>query len=218
MGPGQKPLSTRFRGGDDGSEPYARLIGRGNVLYGTTWGGNGGKSTVFSLSNNGGSWHKRTLHIFTGGSSDGDESRAGLYMDVQGNLFGTTEIGGLSNNGTVFELSATGAAWIETILYSFNGGSDGRIPLSALALGANGSLYGTTNGGGQYGRGTVFALSFSAGQWEENVIHSFGSGSDAAEPFSGVTALPNGSLLGAATLGGDGNCIYSQCGAIYEVQ
>ena len=206
-----------FRGGDDGSQPYARLIARRGVLYGTTWGGNGGRSTVFSLTNIGG-WNKRTLHIFTGGINDGDQSRAALYMDVQGNLFGTTETGGLSNNGTVFELSATGAIWIETILHSFNGASDGRIPLAGLTLGPNGLLYGTTDGGGQYGLGTVFTLTFSNGQWVENVLYSFGSGSDAAEPFAGVTVLPSGSVLGTTLFGGSGNCVYSPCGTVYEIQ
>jgi uncharacterized repeat protein (TIGR03803 family) len=209
-----------FQGGNDGAEPYGRLIARGSVLYGTTSGGlndTDGKSTAFSLTNAGG-WRKTVLHIFTGGANDGDHPTAGLYMDVHGNLFGTTYGGGASNHGIVFELSPAGVTWGETIVHSFDAPGDGSIPVASLTPGLNGVLYGTTVAGGQYGLGTVFTLALSAGHWTENILHSFGAPSDAAEPFTGVTVLPNGSVLGTSLFGGYSQLCSGGCGTIYELQ
>jgi uncharacterized repeat protein (TIGR03803 family) len=48
----------------------------------------------------------------------------------------------------------------EDLLWSFRGNlfDDGANPLGALLAGKRGALYGTTNQGGEYGRGTVFRL------------------------------------------------------------
>jgi uncharacterized repeat protein (TIGR03803 family) len=46
----------------------------------------------------------------------------------------------------------------EKMLYSFgSSNSDGLHPYASL-IDVNGTLYGTTSGGGAYGNGTVFAL------------------------------------------------------------
>ena len=59
------------------------------------------------------------LYSFTG-SSDGGDPYAGLLRDAAGNLYGTTEFGGSSNDGVVFKISKTGK---ETVLHSFTGGA-----------------------------------------------------------------------------------------------
>jgi uncharacterized repeat protein (TIGR03803 family) len=104
---------------NDGSAPLAGLIAdsAGN-LYGTTnVGGSsfcfgGGCGTVFELSpptTTDGTWIQKVLYSFTGGN-DGGYPQAGLIADSAGNLYGTTYVGGASNNGTVFELTGTGFA------------------------------------------------------------------------------------------------------------
>jgi hypothetical protein len=63
------------------------------------------------------------LHGFTG-SPDASQSSAPLLMDSQGNLFGTTVLGGANGLGAVFEIKSTGAdTWSSTVttLYSFTG-------------------------------------------------------------------------------------------------
>jgi uncharacterized repeat protein (TIGR03803 family) len=89
---------------------------------------------------------------------------AALIADSKGNLFGTTECGGASGVGTVFELSppaTAGGAWTETVRSSFNYG-DGAGPFAGLIADSNGNLYGTTSQGGvscpDVGCGTVFEL------------------------------------------------------------
>src|ERR1019366_1435325 len=114
--------------------------------------------TVFELTPGAdGSWTEKVLYSF-GNYPDGSEPSAGLVFDAAGNLYGTTSLGGTYAYGTVFELTPTiGGSWIETVLYSFGGGTDGDGPLAGLIFDAAGNLYGTTYSGGSFASyGTVF--------------------------------------------------------------
>jgi len=88
--------------GRDGEQLYAGLIQDGvGKLYGTTQhGGAHGPGVVFELSPTG---TETVLYSFTGGA-DGADPVAGLVRDAAGNLYGTTQLGGASNSGMVFEL------------------------------------------------------------------------------------------------------------------
>src|SRR5580698_1648585 len=105
-----------------------------------------------------------TLYSFAGGT-DGANPGAALLYD-NGALFGTTEVGGTSGQGTVFKVDATTGA--ETVLHNFAFGGDGQNPSGALIL-FRGALFGTTSGGGggstcyNAGCGTVFRVNPSTG-------------------------------------------------------
>ncbi|MGA2737677.1 MAG: choice-of-anchor tandem repeat GloVer-containing protein [Bryobacteraceae bacterium] len=115
-----------------------------------------------------------------------------------------------------------------TPLYSFNGGADGGSPLTALAMGSEGVLYGTTSAGGTgtcpsfSGCGTVFSLTppSSAGEsWTETVLHNFAGGSgDGAVP-QGVAIGKSGVLYGSTAFGGTGSCVgsYVGCGTVFSL-
>jgi uncharacterized repeat protein (TIGR03803 family) len=144
----------------DGSGPGG-LILSGNTLYGTTeWGGSPGYGTVFAVNTDGTGF--TTLYSFTGGS-DGANPYAGLILS--GNtLYGTTEWGGSSGNGTVFALNTDGTGF--TVLHTFTAlygpyysstNSDGANPQASLILSGN-TLYGTAKNGGTNGLGTVFSI------------------------------------------------------------
>jgi uncharacterized repeat protein (TIGR03803 family) len=150
--------------GKDGLEPYACLIldGSGN-LYGTTLvGGAHGRGVVFELARAGdGTWTEAVLHSFDKEGPDGHDPYGGLIFDAAGNLYGTTEGGGPSDAGTVFELTPTGdGGWTETSLYAFQhkGGKDGHFPYGGLVFDSAGNLYGTTSEGGDDDLGTVFEI------------------------------------------------------------
>jgi uncharacterized repeat protein (TIGR03803 family) len=157
-----------------GSWPNGALImdTAGN-LYGTTlFGGTGicqssdenfGCGTVFKVDPSG---KETVLHNFcaVSGCADGASPSAGLSMDRNGNLYGTTLSGGTGpctgefspGCGTVFELSANGT---ETVLHNFTGAApDGAFPYSRLIMDANGNLYGTASAGGKFGDGIVFKV------------------------------------------------------------
>ncbi len=158
-----------FTGGSDGTQPLAALIfDQAGNLYGTTEeGGSGtctvingvsGCGTVFKLDPSG---NETVLHTFTGGNDGAAPLFVGLIMDIAGNLYGTTQIGGGSSScsvgcGTVFKLDTSGN---ETVLHSFTGSpGDGAIPRASLIMDKAGNLYGTTSNGGASGFGTVFKL------------------------------------------------------------
>ena len=81
--------------------------------------------------------------------TDGSFPNGGLVRDTAFNLYGTTQEGGAhfaaSNAGTVFKLSLGN---VETVLYSFSGGTDGGLPNGGLVRDRHGNLYGTTQRGG----------------------------------------------------------------------
>jgi uncharacterized repeat protein (TIGR03803 family) len=107
------------------------------------------------------------------------------------------------------------AAAQEQTLYSFSGGTDGRVP-NSLVLGADGNLYGTAAGGGAYNAGVVFRLTpVSGGGWTFSVIHDFTAGHDGAGPQALIFG-PDGNLYGTAYDGGNVNCP-SGCGTVFKM-
>jgi uncharacterized repeat protein (TIGR03803 family) len=198
-------LLYQFKAGNDGSQPYASLIldPQGNLYGTTTIDGAFGYGTVFKVSPTG---KETVLHSFTGTGGDGAIPIAPLVRDAAGNLYGTTELGGLfggpcgiSGCGIVFKVSPTG---METVLHRFTGtGEDGLITYQGLVRDSVGNLYGTTILGGPYGLGMIFKLN-PAGK--ETVLYSFNpSGSDGAFPFGGSLLRDSkGNLYGTTEVGG----------------
>jgi uncharacterized repeat protein (TIGR03803 family) len=127
-------------------------------------------------------------------------------MDGSGDLYGTAEQGGASNDGTVFEI-VHGSGTV-TVLASFNG-TDGAGPNGSLVLDGNGNLYGTTAGGGTYGSGTVFEVAKGSGAI--TTLASF-NGSDGFDPVAGLIMDTSGNLYGT-TAGGGG----SSNGTVFEL-
>jgi len=143
------------------------------------------------------------LYSFQGGS-DGAEPISGVISDSQGNLYGTTLYGGGSGCGgkgcgTVFRLAPDGA---ETVLYAFQGGSDGSGSLG-LVRDSEGNLYGVTeivNGHNcRSGCGAVFRL---APDGTMTKLHVFKGGSDGAHPEAGLLLDNRGNLYGTTAGGG----------------
>ncbi len=214
-----------FESGSDGAWPYDGLIAdSAGDLYGTTnvgGGGNcqfGGCGTVFRLTSSG---TETVLYSFQGGS-DGAYPYGGLTFDRAGNLFGTTGTGGncTESCGTVFKLGTDGT---KHILYAFQGGSDGAVPLGTLFIDRKGNLYGVTGDGGSFngsecindGCGTVFELKADG---TKVTLYTFQGGSDGAVPQAGLTRGSDGNFYGTTSEGGV-NCdgISTGCGTVFKV-
>ena len=208
-----------FTGGSDGDSPYAGLsMDRAGNLYGTAaFGGNGsgncqegGCGTVYRLVRKNSSWLFYTLYAFSG--SDGQNPEARVIIGPDGNLYGTTTYGGTANWGTVFRLQPPATAckaylcpWTETVLHSFQGGSDGENPAYGdLTFDQAGNIYGTTPYGGSNGCGVVYELSPSNGSWIETILYTFKCGKDGYQPYAGVIFDKAGNLYGTTTTGGNG--------------
>lgn len=165
---------------------------------------------------------------------DGSGSFGNLIFDHAGNLYGTTEGGGVNNGGTVFELSPNpDGIWSEKVLYNFCSSvifhqcTDGSAPVAGLVFDAAGNLYGTTSTGGvatcqsNTGCGTAFELTpTQQGTWTETILYNFCSDLvnnrclDGVEPRSQLIFDGLGNLYGTTTSGGTGN---NGRGTIFEL-
>src|ERR1035438_4036954 len=222
---GQETVLYSFTGGADGAYPTAGVIrdSAGN-LYGTTQGGGtAGAGVVFKLDRAG---QETVLSSFTG-AADGGYPTAGVIRDSAGNLYGTTQGGGITTGecstgylpgcGVVFKLDGTGN---ETVLYAFTGLADGAFPYAGVIRDGAGRLFGTASGGGittgtcgTGGCGVVYKLDTTG---NETVLHSFSGVPDGAFPEGGVVADSAGNLYGTTYNGGI-PAIYGGQGAVYKL-
>jgi uncharacterized repeat protein (TIGR03803 family) len=166
----------------DGYHPLTSglILDSAGNLYGTAGGGGTfEQGVVFRLDSAG---NETVLYNFTGGT-DGSTPFAGVVRDSEGNLYATTDYGGAYGVGVAYKLNSVGAL---TVLHAFTGGTDGSIPTASLVFDAKGNLYGTAEGGGDFGNGVVFKLT-KAGQ--QTFLYSFTGGSDGAVPSYGALIL-----------------------------
>jgi uncharacterized repeat protein (TIGR03803 family) len=200
----------------DGKNPHGgvTLDAHGNAVGTTVAGGSGvcagdGCGVVFRL-------HGRTesvLHAFTG-YGDGFGPGSAVAFDAAGRIYGTTPDGGANSEGTVYQLSHSGARWRERTLHAFTGGKDGGVgSLGPLLIDASGSLYGVTEVGGAHAAGTVFRMTpVSQRDWKFSVLYAFKGAPDAASPYGGLIADASGNLYGTTYYGGS-----SGLGTVYEL-
>jgi uncharacterized repeat protein (TIGR03803 family) len=158
----------------------------------------------------------KVIHDFTG--VGGAHPLAGLTIDKQGNLYGTTAWGGVYDGGTAFELKHTSSGFVFGLLHSFAGGNDGQFPTAPVVVGADGRLYGTTFTGGSHGWGTIFSLSrpvhcVGVCSWTETVLYRFAGGNDGRNPWAGVVFDKAGNLYGTNPYGGSAGQ-----GVVYELK
>ncbi len=161
-----------------------------------------GCGTIFKLTLAG---TLTTLHTFSG-SADGRAPNA-LVQGADGNLYGTTLLGGAAGEGTTFRITTVGTL---TTLYTFTGtlsGGSGSGAPDGFLQGGDGNFYGTTSGllaaaveggnsGGSVPGDTVFEMTPSA---TLTTLHAF-SGTDGMSP-SGMVQGSDGNLYGVASGG-----------------
>jgi uncharacterized repeat protein (TIGR03803 family) len=208
---GYKSLYS-FKGGTDGANPYAGLLAVNGALYGTTENGGAGRcvsrgcGTVFNLTTSG---TEHVLHSFNG--RNGYNPVAGL-INVNGTLYGTTELGGCGGCGRHGNVFAIGTSGKEQVLYDFRGKEtgDGYYPAAGL-LNVSGTLYGTTFNGGEEFLGTVFAIRTSGIGYRS--LYSFKGRPGGVQPLAGLINI-NGTLYGTTSSGG--SCT-SSCGTVFKI-
>ena len=198
-------------------EPYAGVLpDRAGNLFGTTYAGGQPNcwrmqdcGTVFELSPAGSSFTLTVLHYFDG--NDGGIPIGGLIADQAGNLYGANSI------GFIYKLTPTDGGWSFSTLATVQGTCQAFLlgpscgPWDTLAMGPDGSLYGSAYALGAYGYGSVFRLTPSNGSWVYTDLHDFTNGSDGSFPVGGVTLDANGNLYGTTTNGGAG------LGTVFEI-
>jgi uncharacterized repeat protein (TIGR03803 family) len=217
--------------GTDGEGSSALVQATNGDLYGTTLnGGANNDGTVFKITPSG---TLTTLYSFClqSGCPDGGSPFAGLIQGTNGDLYGTTALGGANDTpncsgyalpgcGTVFKITPSGTL---TTLYSFcsqSGCPDGAQPQAGLVQAANGDFYGTTSRGGTSGvfggeGGTVFKITPSG---TLTTLYSFcsqlvkGACADGAAPYAGLVQATNGEFYGTTSQGG-----VNQAGTVFRI-
>jgi uncharacterized repeat protein (TIGR03803 family) len=206
----------------DGAYPNGLVQGTNGYLYGTTEDNTGG---VFKISTSGA---ETVLHVFdnVGGDPDGEANAAPLVQASNGDFYGTSQgnSGGCGGpNGTcgiVYKITTAGKM---TTLHYFcsvtsptNSCLDGTGAETAMVQASNGDFYGTTNGYGAYGEGTIFKITAGG---KLTILHSFCATkttsnycTDGAPPYSALIQGTDGNLYGTTTWGGDNNE-----GTIYKI-
>ena len=220
----------------DGSLPQGGLVQASNGdFYGTT--ANGGVANAGTFGNGAGTVFKitptgtlTTLYSFCtqSGCPDGAIPYAGLVQATNGDLYGTTQLGGTNSAGTVFKITPSGKL---TTLYSFcsqSGCTDGYYPDVSLVQATDGNFYGTTEYGGSdncdsaYGGcGTVFKITPGG---TLTTLYSFCAQSgctDGYTPSAVVFQATNGDLYGTTVYGGANDTCTTQlppgCGTIFSL-
>ena len=189
----------------DGGMPGGRLaVAADGSLVGTTEnGGAGGHGTVYRVDTHGGI---TVLHAFNG--TDGQLVIAGVTAGADGWFYGTTIWGAANGLGGVYRTALDGRF---ELVHSFDDAADhgALYPYSALTAGPDGSLYGTTvlSSGYPQHNGTLFKLT-PDGKFK--VIYVFGT--NARNPYAGVTVGADGRLYGVTS--SDGR---ADCGVLYSI-
>lgn len=137
------------------------------------------------------------LHSFSDAGTDG-YAPGQIILDEAGNVYGETYYGGTYGEGTIFELTPSGA---EFILHDFTGGANGQVLKGRLHF-AKGGLIGTAGFGGEFKSGTVFRMTW-AGSFQ--VLYNFAGEPDGFAPTGPVVLTRDGDIFGTTEMGGGGN-------------
>jgi uncharacterized repeat protein (TIGR03803 family) len=212
----------------DGSDPAQILQASDGNLYGITLGGGANQvGTIFKLTPQG---VLTTLYSFCSKANCADgyyvnESLGTLVEGTDGNLYGTTDLGGKKGGecggngcGTVFKITSQGKF---TTIYRFctlSNCADGASPYQ-LIQGSDGNFYGVTASGGSSSMfgGTIFRLSAEGGL---ATLYSFCAQTgcpDGREPISLAQAAGGGNFFGTTFSGGTSSNCYNGCGTVFEI-
>jgi uncharacterized protein YceK len=235
----QETILPGFGSRKDGVEPGAELVfdKAGNLYSTTQWGGTGcnpmGCGTVFKMTNTNGQWIQTTIYAFKGGI-DGTNPTSAVVFHKDGNLYGTTAVGGIGpcviegipGCGTVFKLTpGPNGQWNKTLIYSPDGSAGGGL-FGGVVFDKAGNLYGTTSFYGiasqncLAGCGSVFKLTPGTGdQWTATTLYQFRGLADGGEPFDRLLVDKAGNIFGTTEYGGSSTypCNIFGCGVVFEI-
>jgi uncharacterized repeat protein (TIGR03803 family) len=200
------------------SYPYWSLVqGTNGDLYGVTIsGGTAHKGSVFKVSPEG---KLATIYSFCSENQCSSGGASSLILGSNGNFYGSTYL----NNGTIFEITPAGKL---TTLYTFCSQpncTDGSSPYGSPLQGMDGNFYGTTQGGGANGAGTIYKLTPTG---ILTTLYNFASKpnwADGGSPNSGVIQDAGGNLYGTTDIGGEGTgCLLPNvgstgCGTVFKL-
>ena len=217
----------------DGANPLsgATVDQSGNVFAAASSLGKSGGAIVM-LQPNQNTYVSSVIHVFCSkdNCADGQYPKGKLITDVNGNVYGTAEVGGPSGGGLAYRLDVNthGSQWKMDILYRFctladctdgqslSGGLTYQGQNTGVPYDGVSPLYGTAFAGGAHNQGLVYQISFKGVKPVYKVLYDFcskNSCTDGAGPQSQVTIDRDGNIFGTTTYGGTG----SNGGTVFEL-
>jgi len=192
--PAGKLTTLHSLGAGEGSSPRGGVVmGQNGSFYGVTCDGFG-PFYGFSITSSG------KFTVLT--HSVPPCPFSGLILGTDGALYGASQAGGTTYQGTVFSMSASGAI---NVIYNFDY-THGATPYSPLVQGNDGLLYGTTSGGGAHQGGVVFKMSTKG---KITLLREFdgAGGNDGTTPYAGLVAATDGKFYGATSEGANSGTV-----------
>jgi uncharacterized repeat protein (TIGR03803 family) len=194
---GHEAVLYSFTGGNDGGGSDAGVtLGQDGNLYGTTnGGGSANQGVVFKVDKSG---HETVLHTFERGPVGNQPYLAGVILDADYNLYGTTSFNAAGGAGAVYKLDRAGNA---SVVYAFPGIAGGQFPYNGgIILGPDGRLYSTTEYGGSHGAGVLYQLD---GNGHERVLYTFDlmTANGYGQPTGNVIRDSAGNFYGTTFIG-----------------
>ena len=209
-----------FLGESDGAAPAGPVsFGPSGLLYGTTFAGGAinsdctisyaGCGVVFTLRPPATTcrsvlcpWTENVIYQFVD-MADGFAPEGSLAFDQAGNVYGTTNAGGIggcgAGCGTVFQLTRSGSGWAKTTIAQYQFGNGGPILPYGLIIDSAGYLYGTSYYGGAEELGSVYEVTRSGSNWTTTVLHSFTDLATGAYAYGGLVMDSAGNLYGTTS-------------------
>lgn len=178
----------------DGFHPQSQpILDASGNLFGTTYtGGSNSDGVLYEVN---AVSHTLTAVVSFAGN-DGNAPYGSPVLDKNGNLFGTTALGGANNDGVIYKYSTTTSTL--SVVASFNG-ANGSSPIANLIMDSSGNLYGTAETGGAQNDGTIFEV--PAGSNVIQILASF-NGANGNDPCCGLCRDSAGNLFGTTQTGG----------------
>ncbi len=194
-----------FAGATNGRNPRGSLISFGGFLYGmTVSGGANDFGTIFKIKNDGTGYVK--LLDFNDATNGSNPYGALIYDGTF--LYGTTKYGGSNYIGTIFKIKPDGSNYV--LLLSFAEVANGKYPLGTL-LSDGTFLYGmTTQGGVNFGKGTIFKIKPDGSNFAK--LLDFAGSTNGSSPTAAL--ISDGTFLYGMTDGGGTNAI----GTIFKIK
>jgi uncharacterized repeat protein (TIGR03803 family) len=209
--------------GADGAGPEAHLtLDNAGNIYGTASSdGDNDGGTAFKLSKRNGSWIFAVLHDLY--QNPVDDAAHGMIFAPGGILYGSTRSAGGLGLGTIFGLrppatfcASVSCPWTETVIYPFQGGSDGCGP-GDIIFDHTGNIFGAASDNLCASWGTVYELTPSGGNWTNNLLYTF-SGQDGALPADAALAMDtSGNLYGTTDYTRGSGFSYYGFGTVYQL-
>ena len=189
-------ISTKlnFRG-SNGMYPNGKIIINNDKIYGVTkydsinW-----KGVIYEYDL--ATETMTILHNFVN-STEGETPIGELFLADNGKLYGTTNNGGATNNGTIYEYDLQTGVYTKLVDLE---SSIGRFPTDGLVQANNGKLYGLTQGGGASYRGVLYEYTPSSGAYTVKLDFS-----NMENPLGRLTLASDGALYACAYDGGSNN-------------